>query len=184
MIGALAQVAGSLATFGAVVVALRLARQERTIRLRVTAGFRTIISQVVEIQVLAVTVENVGHRAAKIELFGWTTGYVRKWIKFPKRFALQSCIQMQDYNWAINERFPWTLEPGQSKSTFIRRTEFVEGFSKHSNGDLFRKLPFAKRWVLFRHRVGVGVATHPQMYFGKVEDSVSSTLEAAYELNQ
>ena len=70
MIGAIAQVAGSIATLAAVIVALLLARGERIIKLRVTAGFRSIISEVIDLDVISITVENIGHRAAKIDSFG------------------------------------------------------------------------------------------------------------------
>jgi hypothetical protein len=183
MIGAIAQVVGSIATFAAVLVALKLASEERQVRLRVRAGLRTIVDQNGQTEVVAITIENIGHRNATIESLAWTTGYVKRWIRLPACLRLQSCHQMEDYEWTINERFPWMIEPGKSKTTVFRRQQFIEQFSNPVDGDLFRKLPFGRSWILLNYRVGVGVTTLRQIYFGEAEDGLKAALEAAYLKN-
>jgi hypothetical protein len=183
MIGALAQVAGSIATFAAVYVALKLARDERRIKLRVTAGLRAIASYNQPIKVVAITVENIGHRTATIESLWWCTGYTKGLIPFPKFMKLQALMQMEDYGWAINERFPWILEPGKSQSTFFKREDFFRQFFEPIDGDLFRKLPLRNRWTLLNYRVGVGVTTLEKIYLGNAELRLKAALEAGYKKN-
>ncbi len=182
MIAALAQVMGSIATFAAVYVALKLAREERDIKLRVSAKFVSIISEHLDIKVMSVTVENIGHRKATIEGFYWSTGYFSRLV--PTFLRAQTAMQMEDYSWAINVRFPWILEPGDSKSTFIRKGDFLDGFTNAQDGDMFRKLPFTNRWRLFHHRVGVGVRTLATVYFGTVDPKLTQQLEENYSKNR
>jgi hypothetical protein len=181
-VGVPAQVVGSVATFLAVVVALKLAREERAIKLRVSAKFMSIISEHLDVKVMAVTVENTGHRKATVEGFYWSTGYFSRIS--PRFLRAQTAMQMEDYSWAINQRFPWVLEPGDSKSTFIRKTDFLDSFKEAQDGDLFRKMPFTNRWRLFNHRVGIGVRTLPTVYLGTVDPKLTQKLEANYSKNR
>lgn len=184
MVGAIAQVTGSVATFFAVYVALRLAKEERRIRLRVRAGLRVIINQDLRIEVVTISVENIGHREARIESLGWSTGFIQRWIPLPTFLKLQGAFQLDDYEWAINPRFPWDLKPGSSKSTHFRRASFFSEFEQAADNDLFRRLPFFQRWTLLNFRVGVGVTTLSQLYFGDVESTLREELEAGYEGNR
>src|SRR3546814_2402360 len=79
---------------------------------------------------MCIQVENIGMRTARIEGFGWTTGYANVWRFLPKALRLRSVHQLPDYEWAINKNFPWTLEPGESQSTFMRREEFFAGMAE------------------------------------------------------
>src|SRR3546814_10170174 len=98
-------------------------------------------------------------RTARIEGFGWTTGYANVWRFLPKALRLRSVHQLPDYEWAINKNFPWTLEPGESQSTFMRREEFIAGMAEHHDHGLFRTSPIRRRPFLLHHRVYVTVAT-------------------------
>ncbi len=182
MIGAVAQTLGSVATFAAVWVALKLARDERTIKLRVTAKFMSIISEHMDVKVMSVTIENTGHRKATVEGIYWSTGYFSRLL--PTFLKARSCMQLDDYTWAINTRFPWTLEPGDSKSTFMRKGDFLTSFHEGKDDDLFRKLPFANKWRLIRHRVGTSVRTLPKVYLGKVDTKLTQQLEKNYSKNR
>lgn len=119
--------------------------------------------------------------AAIVTAFGWTTGYAFPIDILPNWLRLRSVFQMPDYEWAINPNFPWTLAPGESRSTHLRRSEFIGGFAKPVDNDLFRKLPWRSRPRLLRHRVHVQVATRQTVYHGKVNPKVSRALEDAYE---
>lgn len=180
-IAAVGQVAGAAATFLAAWVALHLARSERVFRLRVRAHFGQIVDSRGAVPVLTISVENVGHRTAIVTAFGWTTGYAFPIGILPKWLRLRSAFQFPDYEWPINPAFPWTLAPGESRSTHLRREEFIAGFAKPLDGDLFRKLPWHSRPRLFRHRVHVQVSTRPKIYYGRVHPKVSQALEESYQ---
>jgi hypothetical protein len=182
-VGAIGQVAGAAATFLAASIALYLARSERAFRLRVSARFAQIVDQRGAIPVLSVEVENIGYRSVRISGFFWTTGYANTLRILPKMLRIRSAHQMPDYEWAINPDFPWTLEPGESRSTHIRRADFIEGFSQPHPQDLFRRFPWQKRPELFRHRIGVGVYTKRGVYFGRVDSKVTTALTEAYRWN-
>ena len=71
----------ALGTIGAVIVALYLARQDKRIRLRVSAGYRNIISPGTECdprKYLAIRITNIGHRDVQIVGIGWRIGLFRK----------------------------------------------------------------------------------------------------------
>src|SRR3546814_8976597 len=112
---------------------------------------------------MCIQVENIGMRTAQIEGFGWTTGYANVWRFLPKALRLRSVHQLPDYEWAINKNFPWTLEPGESQSTFMRREEFIAGMAEHHDHGLFRTSPIRRRPFLLHHRVYVTVATLRRM---------------------
>src|SRR3546814_18225501 len=97
---------------------LKLGRIKRQFRRRRTATFQNIVNAHGSIKVMCIQVENIGMRTARIEGFGWTTGYANVWRFLPKALRLRSVHQLPDYAWAINKNFPWTLEPGESQSTF------------------------------------------------------------------
>lgn len=71
----------AIGTIGAVVVALYLARQDKRIRLRVSAGHRVLVSQGMKgppPQYLAIRVTNVGHREVQVTGIGWRIGLLKK----------------------------------------------------------------------------------------------------------
>lgn len=71
----------ALGTIGAVIVALYLARQDKRIRLRVSAGHRIIVSPGIKgdpPQYLAIRITNVGHRDVQVTGIGWRIGMFRK----------------------------------------------------------------------------------------------------------
>lgn len=77
-------------TIGAVIVALYLARQDKRVRLRVTAGHRVIVSQGLKgppPQYLAIRITNVGHRDVQVVGIGWRIGL------FKKSYAEQTIIR-------------------------------------------------------------------------------------------
>lgn len=180
-LAAIGQVAGAIATFAAVWVALYLAQSERSFRLRVTAKFQRIVSVGGSIRVMSIQVENVGLRTAVINGFGWTTGYANTLRILPKAFRLRSAFQLPDYEWSVNPPFPWKLEPGQSRSTHIKRENFIEAFSKPAKNDLFRRFPWQRAPKLFRHRVYVSVDTRETVYPGVVDRKVTQTLNQTYQ---
>lgn len=183
-VAAIAQVAGSIATFAAVCVALKLAGEERKIRLRVEAKFMVMVNELGSADVVVVSVENIGLRPARVTFLFWSTGYRRILFRIPKLLSLKSCMQNEDWTLPLNEKMPWIVEPGNSKMTYFKRDEFLEGFKTASEGDMFRRLPFSKRFKLVNFRVGVGVTTMQKILTGNVGVSLKCALEDGYELNQ
>ena len=161
-------------------MALYLGWSERRIKLRVKANFGVIVDIHGSTPVMSLEVENVGFRTARITGFGWTTGFLSVGPRLPKFLRLHSGHQNPDYRWAINENFPWVLEPGQSKATHMRREAFIDAFMYPSDSGLFRELPFSQKPVLLRHRCYVGVATRSKIYFGKVDKRITKAITAAY----
>ncbi len=180
-ISALGQIAGAVATFLAVLVALQLARAERRFSLRVKARFGAIVDVKGKTDVMTIEVCNVGLRKATVVGFGWTTGYVNSFALIPKRFRLRSIFQIEDYSWPINPRFPWHLEPGETKMTHMRREDFIETMIEQHPNNLFRRLPFSKKHKLLKHRVFVSISSVERVYFGLVNDNLTHTLEDRYE---
>ncbi len=179
-IAALGQIAGAVATFLAVVVALILARSERSFRLRIKARYGALVDVAGQTDVMTIEVCNTGLRKVTVTGFGWTTGYVNSLLVLPKRFRLRSIFQIDDYTWHINPRFPWHLEPGETKMTHMRRQEFVDGMTERHPDNLYRKLPWSKKSKLFRHRVYVSISSIERIYFGKVDSALTSNLEERY----
>lgn len=179
-VAAIGQVAGAIATFAAVVVALILSRTERQLRVRVSARFGYIVDVNGHTEVMTFEVENVGLRPVVVHGIHWTTGWYNRMGLVPKIFRVQSAFQMPDYTWPINPNFPWRLSPGESQSSHIRRQDFIEGFADPAPKDLFRRLPWQRRPKLLRHRVGVGVNTRRKIILGKVDPAITEALNSAY----
>ena len=181
-VAAIGQVAGAIATFLAAGIALWLSLSERRVNIRISAKFWTMhCANGIFIPMVAITVDNVGHRRAKILMFGWTTGYANHIRILPKIFRLRSMFQNPDYTWDINPSFPWTLEPGESKSTYMKRDLFLKEFEKSRGLDLFRKFPWKRRKHLFRPRVCVSVETFIKPIFGRVDAAVVAAIEQTYQ---
>lgn len=166
-VAAIGQVLGATATFLAVIVALQLARSERQLRVRVTAQLGTIVNAIESTDVVSVTVQNVGLRAAKIDGFGWIGGFpswslpkILRWL-IPKWLQQRTLYQVYDYSWAINEKFPWRLQPGESKSSYIRRSNFFDEFVKKEGETFFRRVPLTTLRIAVRPRVFAAIDTQP-----------------------
>lgn len=68
-------------TIGAVITALYLARRDKRIRLRVSAGHGIIVSydsEATQKQVLAIRITNIGHRDVQVTGIGWRIGLLRR----------------------------------------------------------------------------------------------------------
>src|SRR3546814_17341048 len=122
---------------------------------------------------MCIQVENIGMRTARIEGFGWTTGYANVWRFLPKALRLRSVHQLPDYEWAINKKFPWTLEPGESQSTFMRRAEFIAGMAENHDHGLFPTSPQRRRPFLLPNLVYVSVAPHRVRCPGKEDPRIT-----------
>src|SRR3546814_19828801 len=120
-VAAIGQVAGAAATFLAAWVALYLGRTDRQFRLRVTATFQNIVSSHGSIKVMCIQVENIGMRTARIEGFGWTTGYANVWRFLPKALRLRSVHKLPVSEWAINKKFTWTSEESRVGNEWVRK---------------------------------------------------------------
>lgn len=182
-VGAIGQVAGAAATFLAVLAALSIATSERRFRLRVTAKMMAIHTVAGATPTVSVEVENIGNRTTRITGLYWATGYRNLFRFLPRFLRLKSGFQMIDYEWFINDNFPWTLQPGESKSTHFRRQAFLDGFAEHNENDIFRRLPLSKRYTLVNFRVGVGIYTRMGVYYGTVDRKLKVALEDGYQLN-
>jgi hypothetical protein len=183
-ISAIGQVLGSLATFAAVIVALRLAREEREIRLRVTASDMIIGGNDKTVPVVMVRVENIGLRVAKVHSIHWTTGYRRGALPLPEIMSLRGAMQIEDWTFQHNAKLPWVIQPGESVATYLPREQFLENWQKTDRADLFRRLPLSKRYRLLNFKVGVGVDTIRQIIAGNVGARLARHLEDNYELNR
>lgn len=179
-VAAIGQTAGALATFAAVVVALWLAKSERAYLLRVRARFGLILDVAGKTEVMTIEVVNIGLRKVTVTGFGWTTGFRNTLRILPPAFRLRSAFQFDDYSWSINPRFPWHLEPGESKMTHIRKADFIKSMTEVHPENLFRRLPLFNRWILLRHRVYVSISALETAYQGKVDPKMTKQLELHY----
>jgi hypothetical protein len=183
-VDAIGQVAGAIATFAAVLTALYFALREQSLRIRVSAGLWKLVNDSGVTPVITITIDNIGLRKVGITSIGWTTGYFGRFFRLFPRLRVRSAHQMDDYTWAINPRFPWLLEPGESRSTHFKRAELLKEFHRAQEGDLFRRVPWSRRYLLFRHRVYAGVYTKRRVTLGKVDPELTKLFEENYELNQ
>lgn len=111
MVGAVAQIAGAVATFAAVAFALWQTLSERRVSLRVLANTSLIFDGVGNPPeaVMSFSITNTGQRPVTLQSVGWETGWSRigpKWLQ--KQYA----IQMTDRLGAPQP--PQVLQPGQS----------------------------------------------------------------------
>ena len=185
-VGAIGQVLGAVGTFFAVIVALQLARREHRLRLRVSAKLGKIVNPVGSTDVVSIDVQNVGLRAAKVDGIGWIGGLPTwslpraiRWL-VPRWLHQESLYQIYDYSWAINEKFPWRLEPGESRSTFFRREEFFEEFNDKQGQTFFRRIPLTSWHIPVRPRVFAAVDTQP-IISGKIAKSLINEMRETFE---
>jgi hypothetical protein len=185
-LSAIGQIAGALATFSAVVVTLYLTRVERRIRIKVSAKLGRIATQEGATPVLSISVENVGLRKARIEGLYWMGGIPRwrvprpiRWF-IPKWLDQESAFQVPEYDWHINQNFPWRLEPGESQSTHFHRQGYFEDFTEQMGDVLFRKIPFLNKSIAVFPRVGMGVATQ-RISLHRIDNAVLLEMRKAWD---
>lgn len=127
----------ALGTIGAVIVALYFARQDKRIRLRVTAGHRVIVSQGLEgppPQYLAIRITNVGHRDVQVTGIGWRIGFLKK------SYAEQTIIRD-----SISSTLPVRLRDGDEACYYIPLFSDIEWLREFIQKMLFPNL----RWRLW-----------------------------------
>lgn len=101
----------AIGTLSAVTLSLYLARRDKNIRLKVSAGHRIIVgpgSQEPYPEYLSIHVVNVGHRDAQIINIGWKVGILQK------RYAVQSTVQDR-----ISSSIPVRLKDGEEAKFLI-----------------------------------------------------------------
>jgi hypothetical protein len=138
--GAIAQAAGAIATFGAVVISLWVVLSERAMRARGYAnimitfvGDGTPGTYLVGIQVL-----NAGVRPFQVTSVGWRTGWLRSGPK-----ALQFRYAIQNTSIMLNQRpGPHIVDPGREEGFYTPVADMKRSNNDESRIELFgRKLP-------------------------------------------
>lgn len=115
----------ALGTISAVVVAIYLARRDKTVRLEVSAGHRLIVTPGTPTpwpEYLCIKVVNVGHRDAQVTNVGWKVGILRK------RYAVQTTI-----NDGMSSAIPVRLRDGEEAKYYIPlndETNWLEDFGR------------------------------------------------------
>lgn len=118
--GQLADWLSAIGTTGAVIVALWLARREHSMRLKISAGIRLLItpgdSREKPPEFLVIRVVNVGIRTATISAIGWRAGVLRK------RYAMQLVGTSNELlaEGVTNPPLPLTLAEGQTGNWCVR----------------------------------------------------------------
>jgi hypothetical protein len=127
----------------AVGVSLYLARQDKRVRLNITAGYRIIVSKGMQGKppgVMAIRIVNAGHREVQITGIGWKVGLIKK------RHAQQ--IPIQD---DISSPLPKRLRDGDEAVYYFPMGEtqrWLDGFVKEL------LLPYPK-WKLINTKVAI-----------------------------
>jgi hypothetical protein len=123
---ALGQIAGAVATFVAVLVALWIARTERRASIKVSAGLRLTFAgdgSPFEDKIL-IRITNHGLRPVRVSAVGWRTG----WVKFgPKWLKFQHAVQKFDHPVSLMTSPtppPFDLGPGQEVSLLLSPDPF------------------------------------------------------------
>jgi hypothetical protein len=115
----------AVGTLSAVVLSLYLARRDKNVRLKVSAGHRIIVgpgSQEPYPEYLSIYIVNIGHRDAQIINIGWKVGI------FKKRYAVQSAI-----NDGMSSTIPVRLKDGEEAKFLIplnKETNWLREFGK------------------------------------------------------
>ena len=117
----------AIGSLSAVALALFLARQDKRVRLDVSAGHRLLVTQGVpgpHPSYLSIRITNIGHREAQISSLTWKTGI------FHKAYAVQT-ISRDD----LSSPMPIRLKDGEEANYFIRLDDehdwlgkFIEDF--------------------------------------------------------
>lgn len=128
-IGAIGQIAGSIATFIAVAVSLWIVLSERKENIRLSVGERLIVPGDLNgpLSVISFNVINMGLIPVRITSFGWQIGWLRRGPSFLKvRYAIQTGGQGLP-----GQEPPFDLLPGHSQSFLIDRKNFYENLNKN-----------------------------------------------------
>jgi hypothetical protein len=144
-VAAIGQVAGAVATFAAVGVALWIARSERRTYIKVSACMRLCFvgdGSPFE-DMISILITNHGQRLVRISSVGWRTGWMRygpKWLKF------QYAFQKFDHPVSLMSSPvpPLDLGPGQEVSLHLSPDSFKKGGELR---DTFfnRRFPFRRK---------------------------------------
>jgi hypothetical protein len=138
--GAIAQAAGALATFAAVVVSLWIALSGRALKARGSAGIRVhfIGDGTPGTYTVGIEVLNIGLRPFHVNSVGWRTGWMQRGPEpLRYRFALQNTSMM------LNQRpGPHIVDPGRNEGWYTLVADMKGANSEESRSELFvRKLP-------------------------------------------
>lgn len=139
MVSALGQCAGALATFAAVLIALRKPKPEAIF----VVGERTIIGGYDDgMNLLMFELANSGERAFQVLNIGWVSG----WLKWgPACLRRKSAIQMLGGT-TLGEKVPFEVLPGARKSAYCLLENVLEHAQKRVEDPVFtRDWPDGKR---------------------------------------
>lgn len=156
-------------TFSAVALSLYLARRDKNVRLKVSAGHRIIVgpgSREPYPEYLSIYVVNIGHRDAQVINIGWKVGL------FKKQYAVQSTM-----NDGMSSNIPVRLRDGDEAKFLIplnNETNWLKDFGN-------KMLPPFPR--LNSHFIKIQAHTSlGETFEAKIEKSLrKKLLEAFYE---
>jgi hypothetical protein len=127
----------------AVGVSLYLARQDKRVRLNITAGYRVIVSQGRQGKppgFMVIRIVNVGHREAQITGIGWKVGLIKK------QYAQQ--IPMQD---SISSTLPKIIRDGDEAAFYFP----MEGEQRWLEGFVRKLIIPHPKWKLRNTKVAI-----------------------------
>jgi hypothetical protein len=141
-VAALGQVASAAATTAAVIVALWIARSDRRVNLKVTAGLRLIWAGdgSPATDVIAIVIANRGTRLVRVVNLGWRSGWLRRYGPefLRQQFALQNASLVPG-----SPRLPFDVEPLKEQTIMVNVSDFNDN-ARPEDRDLFtRKFPFS-----------------------------------------
>lgn len=172
---AISQAVAAFATFLAVAASLWIALSERRPRLRVGARLMAALGGTLptELDVIQISVVNIGQRQAKITSIGWRVGWLDRGPKWLKRTYL---IQMfGDLPWSQDP--PYDLPPSERANSFISAGSYLADLNKGDNPFKLRKLPLLNRSLVPRIRVDVFTA-EGHRFSAKADNRLAQSLVA------
>lgn len=116
MVSALGQIAGAVATFAAVVVSLKLARDQGRPQVRLEVSVSTLLGPP-SFDVVSFTVINRGSRPVTINGYGWRTRGLR--------WHPESMWIVHDHRMMLQPELPKTLQPGEQALYLVSPTSFL-----------------------------------------------------------
>lgn len=132
MVSALGQIAGAMATFAAVVVSLKLARDHGRPQVRLEVSLSTVLGPP-SFDAVSFTVINRGSRPVTINSYGWRTRGLR--------WSPESMWIMHDHRIAHQADLPKTLQPGEQAIYLVSVDSFL------SETDRLRTSFFRRNWL-------------------------------------
>lgn len=173
-VAAIGQVASAIATSAAVILTLVIVMSERSIRLRLTAGLRLLIAGdgSPAVDVISISIVNLGQRVARIESVGWRTGWLKQqWPEFlARQYAMQNASVMPGF-----DNPPFALEPGQKKTIGVLVSAFAQGMPPDGHDLFTRQFP----WSRTRRAANICVIAYEvtgRLKVAKVERSLADFL--------